>query len=67
MLLQANLRDADSADVDMKRMREHSDADTSEVCATIWPIVSVSKEPGVQLGMPCALQPYMRMVQACGT
>ena len=31
LLLQANLRDADSADVDMKRMREHSDADTSEV------------------------------------
>ncbi|KAK9821755.1 hypothetical protein WJX81_004208 [Elliptochloris bilobata] len=27
---QADLRDADSADVDMKRMREHSDADTSE-------------------------------------
>ena len=60
MLLQANLRDADSADVDMKRMREHSDADTSEVCATIWPTASVSKEPGDQLGMPCALQP------ACG-
>ena len=60
-LLQANLRDADSADVDMKRMREHSDADTSEVRATVWPQVNVSIESWV-LSWACQLPASLHAV-----